>query len=361
MKPVYPNVLFSLLFTCFLTICLSKKADAQESMRANLLVMPTNGNPTLMDGNYTNYDNAYSNSVDWDDAWKMPNMGENFGIYRENINLVVERRSEIGYSDTTFFRMWNMQARNYRVELTLMNMHQTYLSAFIKDNYLQTTAPVSLNGATGYNFSVTSDPGSADPMRFQLIYVMSNSAVVPVSLRDLKGSRKNNVNMLTWIAEQESNLATYQVETSADGLTFTTLRSVIPNNKATESVYNVEDYVSANTTRYYRIKAVSTDGKEEVTNIVRLAASATANDISVYPTVVSNGILHIEANRKAFEKLAISLVRMNGSRINLQSIQIPSGQFSQVLNIPSNVPAGSYLLQFTGTDGKQVSRQIIIQ
>jgi hypothetical protein len=109
-KCIRTFLLFILIISC------SSIAHSQERMRANLFIVDNNGT-TLMDGNMTNYHNQYSNEVDGNDIWKMSNFGENFGIIRTSANLVNERRSLIAVNDTTYFRMWNMQLRNYRIPL----------------------------------------------------------------------------------------------------------------------------------------------------------------------------------------------------------------------------------------------------
>ncbi len=102
LRAVKPAVILFLLVFSFNTVI------SQQSMRASLYISDVNG-LTLVDGNFTNYDNVYCNCVDWDDALKMNNPGENFGVTRENASLIVERRIIIGDRDTTTFRIWNLQ------------------------------------------------------------------------------------------------------------------------------------------------------------------------------------------------------------------------------------------------------------
>ena len=60
---------------------------------------------TLMDGNMTIYDDIYCNCVNWEDALKMTNPGENWGLVRSGTSLAVERRKFIPETDTTYIRM----------------------------------------------------------------------------------------------------------------------------------------------------------------------------------------------------------------------------------------------------------------
>ncbi len=125
---------------------------AQPSMRANLHIVAANGSTVLMDGNLTNYDSIYSNSLDMYDAWKMNNFSENFGILRSNSVLVIERRKNISVCDTTFFKMWNMQYRNYRLQIITKNFHQPGLTAYLLDKFLDTKTVVKINDTKEYLF-----------------------------------------------------------------------------------------------------------------------------------------------------------------------------------------------------------------
>ena len=140
-----------------LLLFFSFSSNAQELMRANIFMVDASG-VTLMDGNLTNYDNIYSNAVDIDDAWKMTNPGVNFGILRDGYNLVVERRSIIDGSDTTFFRMWNMPQHNYRIKFMLKNLDHPGLTAVLKDKFLNTQTNIKLNDTTYYDFTINTNP-----------------------------------------------------------------------------------------------------------------------------------------------------------------------------------------------------------
>ena len=47
-----------------------------------------------MDGNMTNFHDIFSNAVGNDDALKLSNSGENFGLLRDGRRLAVEQRKK---------------------------------------------------------------------------------------------------------------------------------------------------------------------------------------------------------------------------------------------------------------------------
>jgi hypothetical protein len=136
-----------------LFMCMHTTADAYQLMSTNFYIVDAKG-PTLMDGNITIYDNQYSNGVDWNDGTKMNNSGENWGLIRNGVSLVVERRKLVAGPDTAFFNMWGMQLRNYRFEITMQNFDSTTIAAYVWDEYLHTIMPVSFSGITTVNFTV---------------------------------------------------------------------------------------------------------------------------------------------------------------------------------------------------------------
>jgi len=197
----------------------SQFSQSQVRMRANLFIVEYNG-ATLLDGNMTNYDNIYSNAVDGNDIWKMTNFGENFGILRSSANLVAERRSLIVNRDTTFFRMWNMHVRNYRIQVIAENLHQSNLLGYVHDNYLNQNNPINLNDTTHIDFAVSNIPGSYAPDRFQLIYADLSFGPLPVTFTGIQAQRKNKEIWITWNVEQEISMEKYIVEVAPDAVNF---------------------------------------------------------------------------------------------------------------------------------------------
>ena len=107
-----PHSFYNLIFfriqlaVCFLFF--SFTVFSQQTLRTNLFVVGADGSKTLMDGNMTIYDDIYCNCVNWEDALKMSNPGENWGLVRSGTSLAVERRKFIPETDTTYIRMWNL-------------------------------------------------------------------------------------------------------------------------------------------------------------------------------------------------------------------------------------------------------------
>ncbi len=128
------------------------------------------GTPYVVDGNFSFFDNNFSNELDRNDVWKLNNGGENFGIlHYSGTLLAMESRKQLNRNDTIFFKMWNMRRTNYRLVIKPKDMNDR-IPAWIVDKYTGTQTPVSLTEETMYNFTVDSDERSVAANRFMLVF-----------------------------------------------------------------------------------------------------------------------------------------------------------------------------------------------
>ncbi len=345
--------------TAILILSLFTPASSQVRMRANLMIVDANG-ATLMDGNMTNYSSSYSNAIDGYDIWKMSNFGENFGILRSTANLVIERRSLISVSDTTYFRMWNVQQRNYRIQVIAENLHTFNLIGFIRDSYLNQDTQVGLNDTSNIDFAVTSNPASRAQNRFTLIYRDVNAAggALPVQFTSIQLQRNNNQVQVSWGVENEINMVKYVVEYAVDAVHFAPVKEVASSNSIASKSYSIADSRSAGTEHFYRIRAVDLGGKIQYSAIARLGASKTVQGMNVYPNPVTNKVCQLQLNLSQGGNYTVSITAMNGQRQELGKLSLPAGQSLQTLSLPKNTAAGIYRLQLTSPDNTVLLKTI---
>ena len=345
--------------TAILILSLFTPASAQVRMRANLMIVDANGT-TLMDGNMTNYGANYSNAIDGYDIWKMSNFGENFGILRSTANLVIERRSLIALADTTYFRMWNVQQRNYRLQVITENLHTFNLVAFVRDSYLNQDIPVLLNDTSNINFTVTSTPASKAQNRFTLIYkdINSSGGALPVQFTTIQLQRKNNEVQVSWGVENEINMVKYVVEYAADAVHFAPVKEVASSNSTSSRSYSIADNRSAATDHFYRIRAVDLGGKIQYSAIARLGASKGEQGINVYPNPVTNKKCQLQLDVTQAGNYTVSLTSMNGQRQELGKLSLTPGQSLQTLSLPKNTAPGIYRLQLIAPDNSVLIKTI---
>ena len=232
-------------------------SPAREFLRTNLLMSPNQSAP-VADGNAVAFDPAFSNKIDGDDALKLANSGENFGIKRSGKLLAVEARSMITSNDTIFFNMSSMRRQTYLLQIVPVNMQSETLQPYLVDSYLNTSTALGLSDTNRITFSVTSAAASFAPNRFSIVF--REMAALPVTLTSVQATPENNAVIVGWKTENESGMLQYEVQKSADGVLFATSSTTAALNNGTAS-YQWADTQVMTGTNFYRIKMVSKDGK----------------------------------------------------------------------------------------------------
>ncbi len=125
------------------------------------------GSNDILDANVVVFNGRYSNEVAAEDALKMTNPEENFGVKQGNAILSVEGRSPVTDADAIQFNTANLKQRVYELELVPQNLQG--MEAILEDSYLQTSTPVSLEANTRVSFTVDANPASAAANRFRVV------------------------------------------------------------------------------------------------------------------------------------------------------------------------------------------------
>ena len=143
----------------------------------------------IADGNIVAFDNNLSNSLDNNDALKIMNEGENFGLTREDKILAVEARSLITGADTIFFNMKNLHKQSYELRFAPVNM-SNMLTAFLVDRFSNHSTVLDLKDSNFVNFDVTDNPASAMVNRFMIVF--KQAGIVPITPVDISFIRNSD-------------------------------------------------------------------------------------------------------------------------------------------------------------------------
>ena len=145
-------------------------SSSLQQMKANLYVI-YQGHRILLDGALSEFENNLSDSVDMLDARRIGGMsGENISLFKNGINLAVERSPLIDVSDTITYRLGSLRYQTYELEFIPSNFRQMGLTAYLKDAVLNTLTPVSLTDTTRISFTVSAADYSKTPFRFYMIF-----------------------------------------------------------------------------------------------------------------------------------------------------------------------------------------------
>lgn len=124
----------------------------------------------IADANIVAFKHSFSNDYEANDALKILNGGENFGIYSNDKLLVVEARKPVMRSDTIYFRLTNLHTQSYQFRFSSENMQHGGMTAFLVDRFLRTHTTITITDSSFYDFSITSDPASSASDRFYIVF-----------------------------------------------------------------------------------------------------------------------------------------------------------------------------------------------
>lgn len=199
--------------------------------------------------------------------------------------------------------------------------------------------------ATNSRWEVTFDVAG-----FSGFWVKTQSVVLPVTLISFSGIKTGNTNKLTWQVANEINLSKYELESSKDAGTFTTIYTEAAQNKATYSY--VDDNAARNRNRinYYRLKMIDADGTVKYSNIVALLNNLQGIEIvSLAPNPVKDKTI-LNVTSAGISKMHINILDAAGRNVSTNEYGLTVGSNQLEMNL-ENLSSGMYYLQAITTDG----------
>jgi hypothetical protein len=336
---------------------LSPEGAEFAQFRSNLYAIAADGSRILVDGTLTDYDTDYSNDIDGKDARKMFNSSENFGMLRGSIVLIIERRHSIVENDSVFFKMWNMRAITYQLELIASNLNKPGRVGVLEDNYLKTATPIDLNGTSNINFSVTADPASKATDRFRIIFSTINPTL-PFTFTSVRAFQQNNLVSLDWKTTNENNVNQYNIERSADGDLFNKIADVKAGTQSDGS-YSWTDKSSPDGYNYYRIQSAGSEGEITYSPVLKVYKEKYAEGVKVFPNPITDNTIHLKIENQPAGLYIVRLINNFGQPVMVKQVKHPGGSSTTVINPVQNISKGLYQLEITKPGGSKTNIQLM--
>ncbi len=201
--------------------------------------------------------------------------------------------------------------------------------------------------------SITTDNFIGTFGRFAFGY---NPALLPVKLSDVIASTVGSTVKVSWKSLSETNVTSYVVEGSADGVTFTAKGTVLAKGASDYSFVDVAPLAGAN---YYRIKEVDNNGASSYSAVVSVKSSALSTNLAIYPNPVVNKLLKFSLNTNA-ANYSLKVTNILGQSFVSRTISHNGGTASYNVSLPSNVKAGTYFVKLS--DGvKEITKTIVVE
>jgi hypothetical protein len=182
---------------------------------------------------------------------------------------------------------------------------------------------------------------------------------LPINLFSFNATRYNGYNQVSWKAACATATNQFEVQRSADGISFENIDTVLTTD-ATDCSANFyyNDYSPFNQKVYYRLRTTDGNGKIGYSDIVLISSTPSAvNLINVYPNPVQdNATLKISATQN--ENVELAIYSLDGKELYRSRLQVLSGD--NQYNLPTaGLAHGVYIIRGIFEGGQTSSLKLI--
>ncbi|MEP6584184.1 MAG: T9SS type A sorting domain-containing protein, partial [Ginsengibacter sp.] len=183
---------------------------------------------------------------------------------------------------------------------------------------------------------------------------------LPITFISVRAYEKSTGVNIEWKVANELNTDKYFVEKSFDGRTFNSIGYIRATGSATDmTTYNLDDTKPFTGDNFYRISALSKDGKTEYSSIVKLNLNKNIQGISIYPNPISKkGTLNLQLQNLSKGTYVISLFNQHGQELIKQGITHEGGNSVRTIALPK-IADGMYFIEVRNADTRLVTKIII--
>jgi uncharacterized repeat protein (TIGR01451 family) len=329
-------------------------AEKTAFLRASLFA-GTGSGAHIADGNAAAFSVEYNNKVDRNDAIKIANGGENFGLLRDGKLLAIEARQPVTKADTLFYFINNVRLQTYQLRFAPENMQEFHLQPVLEDSYTNVYTPLSLTDTTFVNVSFTSDAASRAANRFKVVFREKPS--VSLNFTWLQASLTQQGTLTTWKSLNEDGVNHYEIQYSKDGIHFETKGSM-PVNKLKNGSYSWKVSQPKEGNNYYRICASEENGESFFSNVVNLFIPNSSPGISVFPNPVLNSSLQLHFSNQPRGIYYLTLLTSGGQTVYSGSFSFAGGSGIQTI-YTGPLPKGIYQIELTKpSDSKYIIKVV---
>jgi hypothetical protein len=190
-------------------------------------------------------------------------------IVKNGVIGTTERSSGAGYPSTDSYQTFGNSGDLWGETWTEADINSANFGVAI-------SARRSVNG---------SNAGRVDHIRITVYY---DFVVLPVKLTNFFAKKNKGAVDLSWVANDESNMNSYEVEKSVDGKNFTAFDNIAGRNQSFTTNYSSTDIKPYKGLNYYRLKMTESTGRVIYSRIVTVHFSS-GNNVLIYPNPWTKG------------------------------------------------------------------------
>jgi hypothetical protein len=174
---------------------------------------------------------------------------------------------------------------------------------------------------------------------------------LPLKMGNFTATKQTTGIQLNWETLSEQNTSSYDIERSADGVSFISLGKINAHgNSATKQSYNYIDATPVAGNNFYRLKLIDADGAFTYSRVIVVKNDNSLVQLQLFPNPVAE-VLQVQIPSQKKETASISITDANGKIVYRTTMQVMNG--NNAISIPvQHYPAGSYYFIVQGSDGK---------
>lgn len=252
-----------------------------------------------------------------------------------NYNKIEVTGFRTGASNTTL---------SFTIQVQLVGLGGTYNAVPLQS---QITGLLAQFGSS----DLSNDPATLDPDDPTTISFCPN-IILPVKLISFTGTYKNNATTLNWVAENQTDFASYTIERSSDGINFSSIGSKPAQgsgNERQQYAYIDDLSLTTGTVFYYRLKMIDVSGNYKYSNVIMIRKmDKPLNGITISPNpAVNTDNITARISVSSSGKVELSIIDMAGRVVLRQQNQVSEGVNSIALNNLDKLQSGIYFLQMS--------------
>ena len=334
----------------------------QSRMRVNLLSVNSDLTTPVVDGVLATFGENFSNDIDKMDAANLDNPGtENISINRNNRKLSIERRNLVATGDTLFLTITNFAARTYFLEVIPENFGNGIVYAVLEDNYTSSSTVLNLNTINQYRFNVVNVPGAYAADRFRIIF--KSAIVLPVTFTAVKAVALANkaAVQVDWKTTSQVNIRSYEVEHSADGITFIKAGERAVADQGNSTAYTFTHNQPLQGINYYRIKAVDNGGRSQYSNIEKAVLNTGKTGVYLHQNPVLNSTLLIKMLSVSKGNYHLTVLNEDGKEISTSVFTHDGTDGIKAVKLDGTIAKGIYHTVITGQSGRVTTFKLLVE
>ncbi len=197
-------------------------------------------------------------------------------------------------------------------------------------------------------------------IRFTLGSANSVSTPLPVELVAFEAVQTGDYVALRWNTASEKNARSFEVERSADGITFESIVTTkAAGNSKVPVYYSETDFTPLKGLSFYRLKQTDFDGSYRYSEVIPVKHKTLTRSLTVFPNPTS-GEFRIEYNTPGNKEVLLVIRDCAGKELYVKALVVPGDEGSVILDPGLNLEPGIYFVTASSSD-ELLSQKLIVK